>query len=101
MPAEEFKGFTLHFYGEEPSREQEMINVKAALEHIASERGIKVVVHRYTPHERLLAHLCRARGNVVFPRSDMNPRAAYEGLPAGNPVYVNEEAMLPQAFLDL
>eukprot|EP00951_Prasinocladus_malaysianus_P043414 scaffold541615_cov48-Prasinocladus_malaysianus.AAC.1 len=101
VPPEELRGFTVHYYGGLPTQEHEFQFVKDRLESTGRELGISVVVHGMVEHEKLLAHMCRARGAVLFPKSDMNPRAAYESLPAGNPVYVVEEAGLPHAFLDL
>lgn len=82
-------GFTVHFYGAKVSAGREAI---VALQELAVRRGIRVQVHGEVPKRELLAHVCRAAGQLHYAMRDDNPRAAYEGIYAGNPLLVTEES---------
>jgi len=88
------KGLTMHFYGAGAPRYTEKLH------QVAKERGISAVVHGMVPKSDVLAHICRARGVVHYAKSDLNPRAAYEGLYAGLPLFITTLSGVPRILLD-
>lgn len=42
----------------------------------------------------MLRHYCRASGMIHYARMDDNPRAPYEGLSAGTPLFASYESLL-------
>mmetsp|Transcript_24341 Transcript_24341/g.67666 ORF Transcript_24341/g.67666 Transcript_24341/m.67666 type:complete len:330 (-) Transcript_24341:43-1032(-) len=92
---EDLQGYTVHFFGDN------LKEVANELRSLAASRGIDVQLHGKTEHLKLMEYVCQAKGIVLFSRTDANPRVAYEGLPAGNPVYLSAEISLPPYFRSL
>eukprot|EP00192_Tetraselmis_astigmatica_P021216 CAMPEP_0117674238 /NCGR_PEP_ID=MMETSP0804-20121206/14922_1 /TAXON_ID=1074897 /ORGANISM="Tetraselmis astigmatica, Strain CCMP880" /LENGTH=284 /DNA_ID=CAMNT_0005483075 /DNA_START=365 /DNA_END=1219 /DNA_ORIENTATION=- len=92
---EDLEGFTIHFFG------GNLYEVEDELTKLAISRNISISLHGYVPQEELLQYICRARGMVLFSRGDANPRVAYEGFPAGNPVYLSAEVSIPESVKQL
>ena len=90
---EDVAGFKIVFYGHNLKP-----GIKKNLERIAAERGLKIEVNGFVRHETLMLKLCNAKGTIIFSKRDMNPRVAYEGMPAGNPVYLSTETHVPAAI---
>mmetsp|Transcript_12630 Transcript_12630/g.29979 ORF Transcript_12630/g.29979 Transcript_12630/m.29979 type:complete len:443 (+) Transcript_12630:307-1635(+) len=92
----ELDGFTVRFFGSAFNE-----NVSARLQTIAKSRNISIDVVRKIPQTELLNAMCHAKGVVIFPRSDSNPRVVYEALLTGCPVYVSSDANVPQKLIKL
>lgn len=85
--------YSVQFYGVGTAE------AKLKLLDIASRRGIKIAIRGAVTRVKLLQHLCRARGVVHWAESDINPRAAYEGLYAGLPLLITRRSAVPDALL--
>ena len=90
------KGFKLYFFGGELTDK-----IKEELMHIADRRGIDIAVSGTVTHRWMVHYICYSKGMIVFSKYDVNPRSAYEGLPAGNPVYISGETELPEGVWEL
>jgi len=89
-------GFAVEFYGFGNKPE-----VFDSLLTIARERNITARVLGQVSQEELLRAMCRAKGVVLCPRHDSNPRVVYEAVLTGCPVYVCLEANVPEKMLAL
>eukprot|EP00873_Tetraselmis_striata_P028554 jgi/Tetstr1/448818/TSEL_003786.t1 len=67
---------------------------------LAHRRNISVVVEGSVSKHKLLAHLCVAKGHVHYAAQDDNPRAPYEALYAGNPVFASFSSHLAAALYE-
>jgi len=67
---------------------------------VGKKRGIKVKVHSRVSKPELMDHACRAAGQILWSHFDNNPRAAYEGLYAGMPLFLSTKAGVPQPLLE-
>eukprot|EP00873_Tetraselmis_striata_P004326 jgi/Tetstr1/424590/TSEL_015115.t1 len=94
------RGFTVHFYGSGGHEKFTGRKYVRQIEETAQARGIKVIVHGRVRKEALMEHACRAGGQVIWPYFDNNPRAAYEGLYAGMPLFVSTTAGIPAELLE-
>jgi len=92
-------GYTIHFYGggamEDAIGRAYFNSIKTA----ADARGISVIVHNQVAKTELLKHICIASGQILWPLEDSNPRAAYEGLYAGMPLFISTTAGVPRPLL--
>ena len=95
MPEGLLEGFTVQFFGD-GLRSQ----VRKDIEALAKERNISVEVNGKVNQHTLMRKVCHSKGSVIFSRSDANPRVAYEGLPAGNPVFASAQTHLPKVMLE-
>mmetsp|Transcript_14684 Transcript_14684/g.41311 ORF Transcript_14684/g.41311 Transcript_14684/m.41311 type:complete len:461 (-) Transcript_14684:57-1439(-) len=93
---EDVRGFKLYFFGGELTD-----SIKEELQHIADQRGIDVAVSGTVTHRWMVHYICYSKGMIVFSKYDVNPRSVYEGLPAGNPVYISGETLLPEGVWEL
>jgi glycosyltransferase involved in cell wall biosynthesis len=89
------EGFTVHFYGANPET-----GLPETLERIGRERNVSVVAHAPSSKQELLAHVCRSKGQLHYAMEDDNPRAAYEGIYAGNPLFVSQESNIALELFD-
>eukprot|EP00873_Tetraselmis_striata_P044232 jgi/Tetstr1/464496/TSEL_009254.t1 len=87
-------GYTVKFFGKGAGGYAQRIRDAAARRNISAE-----VSPRHISHERLMLQTCASRGQVHLAQADSHPRAAYEGLYAGNPLLVSRRANLPDALL--
>mmetsp|Transcript_39408 Transcript_39408/g.102083 ORF Transcript_39408/g.102083 Transcript_39408/m.102083 type:complete len:528 (-) Transcript_39408:337-1920(-) len=87
------RGYTIKFYGQGSRGYAQRLKTTAARRNISAE-----VSPRGIPHARLMLHTCASAGQVHLAYSDNNPRAAYEGLYAGNPLLVSERSNLPDVL---
>jgi len=93
------EGYTIHFYGGAFYDEASQTYFDG-LSRTAEERGIRVEVNKHVDKSVLMAHICRAAGQILWPLEDNNPRAAYEGLYAGVPLFISTTAGVPPALLE-
>lgn len=93
-------GFTIHFYGSGGLGSFTGRKYAKKIMEAAEERGIKVAIHGRVKKRVLMDHACRAGGQVMWPQFDNNPRAAYEGLYAGMPLFISTSAGVPVELLD-
>jgi len=84
-------GYTVDFYGAGYESKSIIDNMRK----IAKERGISITINKQVDHAKLLRLYCAASGQIHFAKGDNNPRAAYEGLYAGNPLFVTLNSKLP------
>jgi len=83
-------GYHLHFFGSAYTSSDYPQKIEA----LAQSRNITVTVHPSVGKRELLRHYCRSVGQVHFASGDDNPRAAYEGVYAGNVLFVTRESLL-------
>jgi glycosyltransferase involved in cell wall biosynthesis len=88
-------GFTVHFYGGGGEAEY-MQRVTEA----AAARGIQVKLHTRVSKRDLMSHSCKAAGQIMWSKFDNNPRAAYEGLYVGMPLFISTTAGVPAQLLE-
>mmetsp|Transcript_7510 Transcript_7510/g.21273 ORF Transcript_7510/g.21273 Transcript_7510/m.21273 type:complete len:499 (+) Transcript_7510:198-1694(+) len=89
-------GFRLEFF---PAKQPSGSEVER-MESIAAARGIDAVVHRHnTTHKELLTAICGAAGAIHYAKTDANPRAAYEPILAGMPLFISRESRVPRVLL--
>ena len=89
-------GYVVDFYGAGFERRE----VVEQMRQIATDRGISITINKAVDHSKLLRLYCAASGQIHFAKSDNNPRAAYEGLYAGNPLFVTHNSKLPPVIYD-
>lgn len=94
---EDLVGYHIHFYGAGASELPEYV---ALLRKVASARRINATFHTLVDQAALLKHYCESVGQIHYPRGDANPRAPYEGIYAGNPLFVSEESHLNPAVYE-
>ena len=95
VPAGLLEGFTVQFFGAGPRSQ-----VQKDIEAVAMERNISVEVNGKVTQHTLMRKVCHSKGSIIFSCSDANPRVAYEGLPAGNPVFASAQTNLPRVMLE-
>ena len=95
VPTGLLDGFTVQFFGG-GLRSQYQKNIEA----VAKEHNISVEVNGHVTQHTLMRKVCHSKGSVIFSENDANPRAAYEGLPAGNPVFASAQTHLPKVMLE-
>mmetsp|Transcript_20563 Transcript_20563/g.57047 ORF Transcript_20563/g.57047 Transcript_20563/m.57047 type:complete len:409 (+) Transcript_20563:500-1726(+) len=83
--------YTVHFIGADLTD-----NIKRDLYKVAASRGIAVEVSDEVSHLFMMYNLCKSKGLILFSSYSVNPRGVYESLPAGNPVYLSGETLLPE-----
>lgn len=93
------KDFTVHFFGS--SYHENNTWYPREIERVAQAKGIRVKVHASVPKGQLMAQVCRSSGGLLWTSNDNNPRAAYEPLYAGNPVFMSDITGVPPALFDL
>eukprot|EP00951_Prasinocladus_malaysianus_P035156 scaffold360044_cov30-Prasinocladus_malaysianus.AAC.1 len=93
---EMLRGYTVDFYG----AGYQAGGRPAEIEGLAKSRGISVEVHDSVSHQTLLKAYCTSAGQVHYAKGDNNPRAGYEGLYAGNPLFITTNSKLPPAMYD-
>eukprot|EP00951_Prasinocladus_malaysianus_P037976 scaffold412356_cov31-Prasinocladus_malaysianus.AAC.1 len=69
------RGHTIHFYGSGGRSTPEGRAYVKEIEAAGERRGIRVKVHFLVTKQELLAHVCRAAGQILWPSMDSNPRA--------------------------
>lgn len=80
-------GYTIHFYGHgAPDQVQEVKD-------IARRKGLSIEVHGEVDKQEIFEGLCTGKGIIMY-AEDKNPRAVYEGVTAGMPVFVAKEAQV-------
>mmetsp|Transcript_25771 Transcript_25771/g.72132 ORF Transcript_25771/g.72132 Transcript_25771/m.72132 type:complete len:495 (+) Transcript_25771:357-1841(+) len=89
----ELEGYHLHFYG---SNMNQGSGYHVRMQEVARARNITVTIHPPVEKAVLLKHYCRAVGQIHYASGDNNPRAAYEGLYAGNPLFISFESKVNQ-----
>eukprot|EP00951_Prasinocladus_malaysianus_P027846 scaffold251616_cov32-Prasinocladus_malaysianus.AAC.1 len=98
--AELLKGYTIHMYGagglEDATGRRYVLDIQST----ALNRGISVSINHQVPKQELLHHMCTAAGQILWPEKDSNPRAAYEGLYAGMPLFISTTSGVPNNLLD-
>ena len=90
VTGEDLRGFTVRFFGS--GLTQEIANRIRA---IAKAKAISVSVDGLVDQSWLMHQMCVSKGVISFSKYDSNPRVVYEGLPAGNPVYISSETKIP------
>jgi len=89
------RGFTVHFYGS--GGEAEYLR---RIAETAAGRGIAINLHSRVSKQTLMAHSCHAAGQIMWSQFDNNPRAAYEGLYVGMPLFISTTSGVPQPLLE-
>lgn len=84
------QGYNIRFFGAGLTDQ-----IADRLHMIADRRRISISVDGLIDQKMLMHEMCTAKGIVSFSTFDANPRVVYEGLPAGNPVYISSETKIP------
>ena len=87
----ELQGYHVHFYG---SNMNAATGYHVKMRETARMRNISMTIHPPVDKGTLLRRYCRAVGQIHYASGDNNPRAAYEGLYAGNPLFISFESMV-------
>mmetsp|Transcript_34692 Transcript_34692/g.98304 ORF Transcript_34692/g.98304 Transcript_34692/m.98304 type:complete len:424 (+) Transcript_34692:163-1434(+) len=87
---EDLQGYSIRFFGSGLTD-----TIANRIRAIAKVKGISVSVDGLVDQSWLMHQMCVAKGVVSFSKFDSNPRVVYEGLPAGNPVYISSETKIP------
>eukprot|EP00951_Prasinocladus_malaysianus_P010536 scaffold77306_cov39-Prasinocladus_malaysianus.AAC.1 len=88
------KGYKIEFFTSVKSAKNSLV---PKMESLARSRGVDILVHaKPMAREELLQSLCRAKGAIHFALTDANPRAVYEELLAGLPVFLSGESRVPK-----
>eukprot|EP00873_Tetraselmis_striata_P035718 jgi/Tetstr1/455982/TSEL_042761.t1 len=90
---EMLKGYKVHFYGDGPAI------LKQEIAEAAKSRGIQAQVHGAVSKDTVFQALCMGKGLVMY-AEDKNPRAVYEGVTAGMPVFVAREAQVATELVE-
>ena len=93
---DELQGYAIHFIGPDLTDK-----IRKQLYSTAARRGISVEVSDHVSHMFMMYHLCKSKGLILFSSYAVNPRGVYESFPAGNPVYLSGETVLPEGVWEL
>jgi len=82
------KGYTIEMFGD-ISHNRYISKVKE----VAAQKGIQVRIRGEVSKETLFKNTCTAKGMILL-SIDKNPRAVYEAVTAGMPVFISKEAQV-------
>lgn len=91
MDPKDLSGYHLAFYGADSNQNSEYFE---RLQTVARQRGIAASFHDAVAKLDLLRAYCESSGQVHYAHADANPRSPYEGIHAGNPLFVTDESYL-------
>jgi hypothetical protein len=87
-PLKLLKDYTIEFLGKVGSSYMGYVR---KIRELAREKGIKIKIYGEVDKDKLFTRVCMGRG-IVMMSIDKNPRAVYEAVQAGLPVFVASEA---------
>jgi len=88
---ESLRGYTVQFFGNCGWRASKLYMRK--MRSVAEAKGISIKIYGEVSKSQLLTQMCKAKGLIMM-SVDKNPRAVYEAVQAGIPVFVSSEAQV-------